>query len=191
MERKQGNSIQTQSSETWSSQSRTSPDQPAKRVLFYDQLRECGSPSDVLDLAGQYTATHRRVSNCLTRCWESTKKMSEEQRRYELRIMFEHAGFEELLQRTMQDARHMRSEDLAYSLLATVKLGVSQRSRVVQTLLRVCQVTNRRQVVSLLQARPPIRYLSPVSAVQHASVYLICVWRNSYFTFYIYFGVLT
>ncbi|XP_029596609.1 FAST kinase domain-containing protein 2, mitochondrial [Salmo trutta] len=139
VERKQGNSIQTQSSETWSSQSRTSPDQPAKRVPFYDQLRECGSPSDVLDLAGQYTATHRRVSNCLTRCWESTKKMSEEQRRYELRIMFEHAGFEELLQRTMQDARHMRSEDLAYSLLATVKLGVSQRSRVVQTLLRVCQ----------------------------------------------------
>ncbi|KAM6945668.1 FAST kinase domain-containing protein 2, mitochondrial [Aplochiton taeniatus] len=111
----------------------------AKRVSFYDRLQECGSPTDVLDLVAQFTPTQRRISNCLTRIWEINKKMTEEQRRYELPLMFEHAGFKELLQKVMQDAGLMRTSDLAYCLLATVKLGVGQRSRVVQTLLRICQ----------------------------------------------------
>lgn len=112
---------------------------PAKRVSFYNRLQECGSPTDILDLVARFEPTQRRVSNCLTRIWEITKKMTEEQRRYELPLMFEHASFEGLLDRVMLDAGLMRTDDLAYCLLATVKLGVGQRSRVVQTLLRACQ----------------------------------------------------
>ncbi|RXM32848.1 FAST kinase domain-containing protein 2 [Acipenser ruthenus] len=65
--------------------------------------------------------------------------MSDDQKRYERKLMFEHPVFEQLCQQAMKDAGKMRSVDLAYSLLALVKLGVSQRSRVVQTLLRVIQ----------------------------------------------------
>ncbi|XP_046886883.1 FAST kinase domain-containing protein 2, mitochondrial isoform X1 [Hypomesus transpacificus] len=116
-----------------------SPVIQAKRVPFSDKLKECGSPTDVLDLVSLYTATSRRVSNCLTRIWCINKTMTEEQQRVELRLMFEHAGFEELLNTIMLEAGRMRSLDLAYSLLAMVKLGVSPSSRVVQTLLRVSQ----------------------------------------------------
>ncbi|KAJ8004204.1 hypothetical protein DPEC_G00156360 [Dallia pectoralis] len=114
-------------------------DQSAQRFSFYDHLSECRSPSEVLDLACRSTSTDRQVSNCLTRCWVTTKKMPENQRQYELGLMFEHVGFEDLLQKTMKNARSMRTEDLTHSLLAIVRLGVSQRSRVVQTLFRVCQ----------------------------------------------------
>ena len=119
-----------------------SPVIQAKRVSFSDKLKECGSPTDVLDLVSLYTATSRRVSNCLTRIWSIHKTMTEEQQRVELGLMFEHAGFEELLNTIMLEAGRMRSLDLAYSLLAMVKLGVSPSSRVVQTLLRVSQVTH-------------------------------------------------
>uniref|UniRef100_A0AAY4ASR6 RAP domain-containing protein n=1 Tax=Denticeps clupeoides TaxID=299321 RepID=A0AAY4ASR6_9TELE len=110
-----------------------------RRLTFYSQLQESMSPSDVLDLLKHYSPTHRHVSNSLTRIWELTKKLSDDQRRYELRLMFEHPGFEELCQVAMVNAHRMRCEDLAYSLLAMVKLGMPQRSRVVQTLLRVTQ----------------------------------------------------
>ncbi|XP_033899674.2 FAST kinase domain-containing protein 2, mitochondrial [Acipenser ruthenus] len=110
-----------------------------QREQFYDLLKNCNSPYDVLDLAENYSLTWRRVSNCLTKIWETTKKMSDDQKRYERKLMFEHPVFEQLCQQAMKDAGKMRSVDLAYSLLALVKLGVSQRSRVVQTLLRVIQ----------------------------------------------------
>ncbi|XP_041117601.1 FAST kinase domain-containing protein 2, mitochondrial-like [Polyodon spathula] len=111
----------------------------SQREQFYDHLKNCNSPYDVLDLAGNYTLTWRRVSNSLTKIWETTKKMSDDQKRYERKLMFEHPVFEQLCQQAMKDAGRMRRDDLAYSLLALVKLGVSQRSRVVQTLLRVIQ----------------------------------------------------
>uniref|UniRef100_A0A3Q1D9L0 RAP domain-containing protein n=1 Tax=Amphiprion ocellaris TaxID=80972 RepID=A0A3Q1D9L0_AMPOC len=109
------------------------------RTPFFDSLRRCGSPSDVLDLTRQYSPTVRQVSNSLTHMWSTTKKMSEEQRRYELQLMFEHPAFEELLQKALKTVGHMRNDDVTYSLLSMVNLGVSQHSRVVQTYLRVCQ----------------------------------------------------
>ena len=115
-----------------------------KRSPFTDNLQRCGSPSDVLDLTCRNAPTVHQVSNCLTRMWSSTKKMSDEQRRYELQLMFEHPSFDMLLKRAMKGAGYMRSEDVAYSLLSMVKLGVPQRSRVVQTLLRTCQVHRQR-----------------------------------------------
>ncbi|TNN51474.1 FAST kinase domain-containing protein 2, mitochondrial [Liparis tanakae] len=113
--------------------------QAQKRSPFSDLLQPCGSPSDVLDLTLRYSPNVREVSNCLTHMWSVTKKMSEEQRRFELQLMFEHPAFDPFLQKAMKRVGHMRSEDLAYSLLGMVKLGVPQGSRVVQTFLRSCQ----------------------------------------------------
>ncbi|XP_034533865.1 FAST kinase domain-containing protein 2, mitochondrial isoform X2 [Notolabrus celidotus] len=120
------------------------PDDPTSDQLqrtspFMDHLQQCISPSDVLDLTCQFTPTPRQVSKCLTYMWSSTKKMTDEQRRYELRLMFESPAFDLLLQKAMKNVGNLRNEDLAYSLLSMVKLGVPQRSRVVQTFLRACQ----------------------------------------------------
>lgn len=121
-----------------------SPSEPPRpgKPEFFRQMDECSSPSDVLDLINNTTQTHQRLSNSLTRMWETTKKMSDDQRRYELKLMFEHQGFEELCHAVILEAPKMRTESMAYSLLALVRLGVPQRSRVVQTLLRVIQVRN-------------------------------------------------
>ncbi|XP_035266070.1 FAST kinase domain-containing protein 2, mitochondrial isoform X1 [Anguilla anguilla] len=110
-----------------------------RTVPFYVQLKECHSPADVLDLAGRYTMTLRRVSSSLSRIWETTKKMSEEQRRYERQLMLDHPAFEQLCACAVKGAARMRSDDLTFSLLAVVKLGMPQRSRLVQTLLRATQ----------------------------------------------------
>lgn len=106
---------------------------------FLENLLVCSSPSDVLDLTSRLAPTLHQVSQCLSQMWRSTKKMSEEQRRYEQQLMFEHAAFEKLLQQAMSGLRYMTNENLAYSLLAIVKLGVSPQTRVVQTFLRACQ----------------------------------------------------
>lgn len=113
---------------------------------FFSQLQRCGSPSDVLDLTCKYAPTPRQVSNCLTHMWSTTKKMSEEQRLYELQLMFDHPAFDRLLQSSMKTVGHMNTEDIAYSLLSMINLGIPQRSRVVQTFLRHCQVGSRIQV---------------------------------------------
>ncbi|XP_040888039.1 FAST kinase domain-containing protein 2, mitochondrial [Toxotes jaculatrix] len=110
-----------------------------RRSPFLDKLWRCGSPSDVLDLTCQYSPTVRQVSNCLTHMWGTSKKMSDEQRRCELQLMFDHPAFDTLLQKIMKDATHMHTKDLSYTLLSLFNLGVPQRSRVVQTLLRACQ----------------------------------------------------
>lgn len=113
---------------------------------FLKQLKHCSSPSDVLDLTCKYAPTPRQVSNCLTQMWFTTKKMSEDQRRYELQLMFNHPAFDRLLQSSIKTVGHLNTEAIAYSLLSMVNLGVPQRSRVVQTFLRHCQVGSRIKV---------------------------------------------
>lgn len=128
------------------------PSQPAdtasaerqRKSPFLELLESCGSPSDVLDLTGKYSPTARQVSHCLNHMWATTKKMTDEQRRYELQLMFEHPAFDQLLQRAMKIVVHIHDEDVTYSLLSMVNLGVPQRSRVVQTFLRTCQVDGPR-----------------------------------------------
>ncbi|XP_053272876.1 FAST kinase domain-containing protein 2, mitochondrial [Pleuronectes platessa] len=117
----------------------TAPGQKPAKSPFFDHLQRCGSPTDVLDLTCRYAPTVRQVSNCLTHMWTSTKKMTEEQRRCELQLMFEHPEFDKLLQMALKEVGVMRGEDVAYTLLSMVNLGVPQSSRVVQTFLRVCQ----------------------------------------------------
>ncbi|XP_034994025.1 FAST kinase domain-containing protein 2, mitochondrial [Zootoca vivipara] len=106
---------------------------------FFNGLQKCTSPSDVLDLASKFPAARKYSSTCLATMWMLTKKLSEDQKHYERRLMFEHPQFSQLCQCVMQEAKHMWRDDLAYSLLAVVKLGVPQNTRLVQTLLRVCQ----------------------------------------------------
>lgn len=114
---------------------------PKRRLSpFFNHLQQCGSPSDVLDLTCKYAPTPRQVSNCLTHMWSTTKKMSEEQRLYELQLMFDHPAFDRLLQSSLKAVGHINTEDIAYSLLSMVNLGIPQKSRVVQTFLRHCQV---------------------------------------------------
>lgn len=124
-----------------------------QRSLFYDELQRCGSASDVLDLTCRRAPTLRQTSSCLTHMWNTTKKMSEEQQRLEQRLMFEHVALDKLLSTAARSAARMRDEDLAYSLLALVNLGVPQRSRVVQTFLRACQVTSGKNRNILTNAR--------------------------------------
>lgn len=118
----------------------TSSKQKQRGSPFYEHLQRCGSPSDILDLTCEYSPTVRQISNCLTHMWSTTKKMTDEQQHYELRLMFEHPALDGLLQSALENVGHMRNEDIAYSLISMVKLGVPQRSRVVQTFLRNCQV---------------------------------------------------
>ncbi|XP_030065690.1 FAST kinase domain-containing protein 2, mitochondrial isoform X2 [Microcaecilia unicolor] len=106
---------------------------------FSEALRKCTSPSDVLDLTMKHSLTCKQSSNCLTTMWDITKKMSEEQKCLQRRLMFEHPAFPQLCYEVMEAARKMTSQDLVYSLHALVKLRVSQRTRLIQTLVRVCQ----------------------------------------------------
>lgn len=107
---------------------------------FVSFLQRCRSPSEVLDLAGEHSPTERQISSCLTAMWSSLKKMTDEQRRCELQLLHEHLELDGFLQRAMKAAWHMPDDDVTYSLLSMVSMGVPHRSRVVQTFVRVCQV---------------------------------------------------
>ncbi|MEE6490268.1 hypothetical protein FKM82_015821 [Ascaphus truei] len=107
--------------------------------MFSASLQKCTSPSDVLELYGKFSLNIKSVSNCFTTMWETIKRMGEEQRQYERQLMFEHPGFGLLCRQLMQEASNMTCKDLAFTLLSVVKLQVSQRTRLVQTLVRVCQ----------------------------------------------------
>ncbi|XP_008113136.1 FAST kinase domain-containing protein 2, mitochondrial [Anolis carolinensis] len=106
---------------------------------FFDELRKCTSPCDVLDLVARFPVSEKYVSNSLATMWMLTKKLSEDQKRYEKRLMFEHPQFSQVCQSVMNEAKFMWRDDLAYSFLAVVRLGIPQSTRLVQTLLRVCQ----------------------------------------------------
>ncbi|XP_041057356.1 FAST kinase domain-containing protein 2, mitochondrial isoform X1 [Carcharodon carcharias] len=106
---------------------------------FFDRLRRCTSPSDVLDLYVESTVTWKQISSCLMTMWRTTKRMSEDQKRYERKLMFEHPVFEKICQQALKEAQSMSCNDLAYSLFALVKIGASQHSRLIHTLLRVTQ----------------------------------------------------
>lgn len=113
----------------------------SKSKQFFEDLQKCVSPCDVLDLTSKTPLSQKYPSNCLATMWMLTKKLSEDQRHYEKQLMFQHPQFNQLCQIVMQETKYMWREDLVYSLLAVVKLGVPQNTRLVQILLRVCQVS--------------------------------------------------
>ncbi|XP_066492725.1 FAST kinase domain-containing protein 2, mitochondrial [Tiliqua scincoides] len=111
----------------------------SKSKQFFEDLQKCISPCDVLDLTSKNPLSQKYPSNCFATMWMLTKKLSEDQRHYERQLMFQHPQFSQLCQVVMHEAKYMWRDDLVYSLLAVVKLGVPQNTRLVQTLLRVCQ----------------------------------------------------
>ncbi|NWX91476.1 FAKD2 protein, partial [Nothoprocta pentlandii] len=78
-------------------------------------------------------------ANSLAAAWRLLRGLSEEQRRYERRLVLEHPAFAPLCQWLLRDARRLARGDLVFSLHALVSLGVPQSTLLVQTLLRVCQ----------------------------------------------------
>ncbi|KAL3045626.1 hypothetical protein OYC64_013812 [Pagothenia borchgrevinki] len=104
-----------------------------------DRLKSCGSQSDVLELTSKYAPTLKQSILCLSHIWLITKTMSLDNQRYELQLMFEHPGFDVLLQQVMRSVGQMSNKDVTYSLLNMVNLGVPQDSLVIQTFLRNCQ----------------------------------------------------
>lgn len=110
------------------------------RATFSQDLKDCRSPSDVLDLVDRCNVAHWCISNSLTQMWQTTKKMADEQRHWEVQLMTEHPTFEKLCHGARMNAPRMNSHNLSFTLLGLVKLGVSQNSYVVQSILRVIQV---------------------------------------------------
>ncbi|XP_021256432.1 FAST kinase domain-containing protein 2, mitochondrial isoform X2 [Numida meleagris] len=106
---------------------------------FFNRLQKCTCPSDVLDLASESAVSIKQFTNCITTMWKLLRNMSEDQRCYEKRLVFEHPAFVRLCQQLLRDSRRMTRGDLVFSLHAVVNLGVPQNTLLVQTLLRVCQ----------------------------------------------------
>ncbi|CAH2306395.1 FAST kinase domain-containing 2, mitochondrial isoform X1 [Pelobates cultripes] len=106
-----------------------------------EEFQKCNSPSDVLDLCSSSSLSLKHISNSFTTMWITVKKIKQKQgqRQYEKQIMFEHQNFENLCRQAMLAAHRMGPGDLVYTLHAVVKLQVPQTTRLVQTLLRVCQ----------------------------------------------------
>ncbi|KAM6461871.1 FAST kinase domain-containing protein 2, mitochondrial [Liasis olivaceus] len=106
---------------------------------FFSDLQKCTSLCEVLDLAARSPDSSKYVSNYFSTMWMLKKNTLKSQNYDETKLMFEHPQFQQLCQCVMDEAKYMDSNDLAYTLLAVVKLGVPQNTWLVQTLLRTCQ----------------------------------------------------
>ncbi|EPY83172.1 hypothetical protein CB1_000593024 [Camelus ferus] len=66
--------------------------------------------------------------------------MSDDQKRFEKQLMFNHPAFSQLCEHSMREAKIIHYNSLLFSLHAMVKLGIPQNTLLIQTLLRVVQV---------------------------------------------------
>ncbi|XP_029789834.1 FAST kinase domain-containing protein 2, mitochondrial isoform X2 [Suricata suricatta] len=106
-------------------------------VNYRKLAQECSSLSDVLDTFSE--APTFPSSNYVSAMWTVAKRLSEDQKRAEKQLMFNHPAFSQLCEQMMREAKIMHCDHLLFSLLAVVKLGIPQNTRLVQTLLRVVQ----------------------------------------------------
>lgn len=118
----------------------------AKRTLINLKVlsSECNSLSDVLDIYSK--APTFPCSNYLSAMWTIAKRMSDDQKRVEKQLMFNHPAFNQLCEQMMREAKIMHYDHLLFSFLAVVKLGIPQNTLLVQTLLRVIQVKIQRKL---------------------------------------------
>lgn len=103
----------------------------------FKKLSQGNSLSDVLDTFSK--APTFPCSNYFSAMWTIAKRMSEDQRRFEKQLMFNHPAFTQLCEHMMREAKIMYYDHLLFSLYAIVKLGIPQNTLLVQTLLRVVQ----------------------------------------------------
>ncbi|TRZ00196.1 hypothetical protein DNTS_032263 [Danionella cerebrum] len=106
-------------------------------LLVY--LAGCKSPTEVLDELNRYSIHVNQIWKIFFIMWECIEEMTSEQKQMEFKLMIEHPEFSALCERLMIEAGAMKHHALGRTLHAAVNLGVSQDSRVVQTLLRVAQ----------------------------------------------------
>ncbi|EHB08571.1 FAST kinase domain-containing protein 2 [Heterocephalus glaber] len=131
---------------------------------------ESNSLSDVLDTFSK--APTFPSSKYFLAMWTVAKRMSDDQKRCEKQLMFNHPAFNQLCKEMMKEAKIMRYDHLLFSLHAIVKLGVFQNSLLVQTLLRVIQMKALRELggFSALNSQHMFKSLS---AMNHRSVVLL------------------
>ncbi|XP_032715863.1 FAST kinase domain-containing protein 2, mitochondrial [Lontra canadensis] len=98
---------------------------------------ECSSLSDVLDKFSERPTFPS--SNYFSAMWIIAKRMSDDQKRVEKQLMFNHPAFNQLCEQMMRESKIMHYDHLLFSLHAMVKLGIPQNTLLVQTLLRVVQ----------------------------------------------------
>ncbi|XP_006182197.1 FAST kinase domain-containing protein 2, mitochondrial isoform X1 [Camelus dromedarius] len=98
---------------------------------------KCNSLSDVLDLFSE--APTFPSSNYFSAMWVIAKRMSDDQKRFEKQLMFNHPAFSQLCEHSMREAKIIHYNSLLFSLHAMVKLGIPQNTLLIQTLLRVVQ----------------------------------------------------
>uniref|UniRef100_A0A8C6QDW7 FAST kinase domains 2 n=2 Tax=Nannospalax galili TaxID=1026970 RepID=A0A8C6QDW7_NANGA len=99
--------------------------------------QECNSLSDVLDMFSR--APTFPSSNYFSAMWTIARRIPDDQRRFEIQLMFRHPAFNQLCEHAMREAKMMHYSHLLFSLNAIVKLGVPQNTLMVQTLLRIIQ----------------------------------------------------
>ncbi|CAK6448143.1 unnamed protein product [Pipistrellus nathusii] len=103
----------------------------------FKKLVQGNSLSDVLDSFSN--APTFPCSNYFSAMWTIAKRMSDDQKRFEKQLMFNHPAFTQLCEHMMREAKIMFYDHLLFSLYAIVKLGIPQNTLLVQTLLRVVQ----------------------------------------------------
>ncbi|XP_043852495.1 FAST kinase domain-containing protein 2, mitochondrial [Dromiciops gliroides] len=102
-----------------------------------DLIQQCNSMSDVLDVFSKYP----RFSCCnyFITMWKIAKNMSEDQKRVERQLLYEHPAFKQLCDHVMKEAKIVRLQQLMFTLYAVIRIGIPQNIYLVQVLLRVVQ----------------------------------------------------
>ncbi|XP_011903062.1 PREDICTED: FAST kinase domain-containing protein 2 isoform X2 [Cercocebus atys] len=144
----------------------TKPNRISSRKLS----EECNSLSDVLDAFTK--APTFPSSNYFTAMWTIAKRLSDDQKRFEKRLMFSHPAFNQLCEHMMREAKIIQYKYLLFSLYSIVKLGIPQNTLLVQTLLRVTQMKALRELdrFSLLNSQ---RMFEVLAAMNHRSLILL------------------
>ncbi|XP_045662543.1 FAST kinase domain-containing protein 2, mitochondrial [Ursus americanus] len=106
-------------------------------VNYKNLSQKCSSLSDVLDTFSEGPTFPS--SNYFSAMWIIAKRMSDDQKRVEKQLMFNHPAFNQLCKQMMRESKIMHYDHLLFSLHAIVKLGIPQNTLLVQTLLRVVQ----------------------------------------------------
>lgn len=141
--------------------------------------QECNSLSDVLDIFSK--APTFPSSNYFSAMWTIAKRMSDDQKRFETQLMFNHPVFSQLCEQIMREAKIMHYDNLLFSLHAMVKLGIPQNTLLVQTLLRVVQVKSKGALNILLLG---LAYLERMMGRRHvASLKETYLWDGSLYLF--------
>ncbi|XP_068931374.1 FAST kinase domain-containing protein 2, mitochondrial [Petaurus breviceps papuanus] len=111
-----------------------------KQLDFVKQkhlINHCNSMSDVLDIFSKFSM----FSSCtyFITMWKIAKNMSEDQKRFERQLLYEHPAFNQLCYQVMKEAKIVKLQQLMFTLYALIKIGIPQNTYLVQVLLRVVQ----------------------------------------------------